>query len=341
MNSVIFYRASPKQKARIVELIKKNINNSTTLSIGDGANDVHMITAAHIGIGIIGNEGKQAARASDYSIGQFHFLKRLLLVHGRESYRKNTYIVCYNFYKNSIFVIPQFWFGIYSLFSGQTLYDPWIYQFYNIIFTSLPIIWFGIYDQEEDLDSLSKKETFYFQGMIDKLFHTTRFWKWVIQGAFQGFVVFIVFYFSFSSCEESGLNQDLWSIGSMVFSAVVLIVNIRMLFSTNSHNIISVFLFAISIFIYYLVLFLMSQYRFENYNNFDMIMFTPRLYLASLISVAIILIFDYGIGNLMMSFGCIKNTNKMEKLTLEKYYSHIFMNNSSTTIANSNLNGIN
>jgi len=339
MNSVIIYRASPKQKAQIVELIKKNMNNSTTLSIGDGANDVHMITSAHIGVGIVGNEGKQAARASDYSIGQFHYLKRLLLVHGRESYRKNTYIVCYNFYKNCIFVIPQFWYGIFSLFSGQTLYDPWIYQFYNIIFTLLPIVWFGIYDQEEDLDLLGEKETFYFQGIIDKLFHTVRFWKWVFQGAFQGFIIYTIFYFSFSTCEDTGLNQDLWSIGSMVYSAVVLIVNIRLLFSTNSHNIISLVFFALSIFSYYFVLYLMSQYKFENFNNFNMIMFSPRFYLAHLLSVACILIFDNGMVNLLMLIGCIKNTNKMEKPTLEKYYSHIFVNNRSISILNEN--GIN
>lgn len=69
-----------------------------------------MITSAHIGIGIRGVEGRQASRASDYSISQFKCLKRLLLVHGRESYRKNSFIVVYNFYKNIIFVIPQFWY---------------------------------------------------------------------------------------------------------------------------------------------------------------------------------------------------------------------------------------
>ena len=40
----------------------------TTLAIGDGANDVNMINSADIGIGIIGREGTQAARASDYAI---------------------------------------------------------------------------------------------------------------------------------------------------------------------------------------------------------------------------------------------------------------------------------
>lgn len=341
MNSVILYRASPKQKAQIINLIKKHIDNSTTLAIGDGANDVNMITCAHIGVGIVGKEGKQAARASDYSIGKFCFLRRLLLVHGRESYRKNTYIICYNFYKNSIYVIPQFWFGIYSLFSGQTLYDPWIYQFYNIIFTLLPIIWFGIYDQEEDSEDLSNNEICYFQGIIDKLFHTARFWKWVFQGALQGFIIFAIFYLSFTTFETSGLNQDLWSIGSMVYSAVVISVNVRILLSTNSHSLISSVFMLLSILSYYLVLFLMSNYIvFENFNNFYMLIYSPRFYLATILSIGIILIFDNGIGNLLLVYRCIKNTNKMKKPTLEKYYSHIFMNNSSSTTITMNSSNI-
>ena len=62
-----------------------------TLSIGDGANDVNMITEAHVGIGIKGLEGQQAARAADFSIGEFRMLKRLLFFHGRESYRLNSF----------------------------------------------------------------------------------------------------------------------------------------------------------------------------------------------------------------------------------------------------------
>jgi P-type E1-E2 ATPase len=69
-----------------------------------------MITAAHVGVGIKGLEGQQAARASDYSIAEFRFLRRLLFVHGRESYRRNSNLVCYNFFKNICLVLPQFWF---------------------------------------------------------------------------------------------------------------------------------------------------------------------------------------------------------------------------------------
>ena len=68
-----------------------------------------MITAAHLGIGIRGVEGQQAARASDFAIGEFKYLKRLLFIHGRESYRKNANLVLYNFYKNVLLVLPIFW----------------------------------------------------------------------------------------------------------------------------------------------------------------------------------------------------------------------------------------
>jgi phospholipid-transporting ATPase len=77
-----------------------------------------MITTAHIGVGISGKEGQQAARAADYAIGQFKFLRNLLLVHGRECYRRNSYLICFMFYKNFIFIIPQFWYGILNAFSA-------------------------------------------------------------------------------------------------------------------------------------------------------------------------------------------------------------------------------
>lgn len=115
---VLACRVSPKQKAEIVNLVKNKKKKSVTLSIGDGANDVNMITAAHVGIGISGLEGQQAARSADYAIGQFKYLRNLLFVHGREAYRRNSYLICYIFYKNIIFVLPQFWYGFLSAFSG-------------------------------------------------------------------------------------------------------------------------------------------------------------------------------------------------------------------------------
>ena len=76
------------------------------LAIGDGANDVSMITQAHVGVGISGMEGGQAVSAADYSILEFQQLGTLLLYHGRECYRRNTYMVTYNFYKNVMYSMP-------------------------------------------------------------------------------------------------------------------------------------------------------------------------------------------------------------------------------------------
>ena len=98
-------------------------------------------------MGINGLEGQQAVRASDYSIEEFQFLSRLILYHGRENYRKNTTMILYNFYKNLILVLPQFWYGIYNGFSGQFLYDTWIFQLFNIIFASMPIGIYAIIDK--------------------------------------------------------------------------------------------------------------------------------------------------------------------------------------------------
>jgi magnesium-transporting ATPase (P-type) len=103
---VICSRVSPKQKAELVLLVKNQNPEKTTLAVGDGANDVNMINAADVGVGIMGNEGQQAARASDYVIGQFSFLKRLMFVHGREAYRKNSFAVGYILWKNFLYVTP-------------------------------------------------------------------------------------------------------------------------------------------------------------------------------------------------------------------------------------------
>ena len=99
-------------------MVKSALPGITTLAIGDGANDVNMILQAHVGVGILGKEGQQAARSADYAIGQFKFLKPLMFIHGREAYRRNALLIGYAFYKNVLYVMPQYYFGFNSTFSG-------------------------------------------------------------------------------------------------------------------------------------------------------------------------------------------------------------------------------
>lgn len=99
---------SPLQKALVVKLVKRNLK-SLLLAIGDGANDVSMIQAAHVGVGISGVEGLQAARSADVAIGQFRYLRKLLLVHGAWSYQRISKVILYSFYKNITMFMTQFW----------------------------------------------------------------------------------------------------------------------------------------------------------------------------------------------------------------------------------------
>ncbi|KAL8170494.1 hypothetical protein V2J09_022298 [Rumex salicifolius] len=105
---VLCCRTAPLQKAGIVALIK-NRTSDMTLAIGDGANDVSMIQEADVGVGISGQEGRQAVMASDFAMGQFRFLVPLLLVHGHWNYQRMAYLILYNFYRNAIFVFVLFW----------------------------------------------------------------------------------------------------------------------------------------------------------------------------------------------------------------------------------------
>ena len=101
--SVVACRARKDQKAQMLSLIKRFVPTSCCLAIGDGANDVAMIEQGHIGVGIIGREGREAMAASDYAIGQFRFLRSLLLVHGRYNYRRFSVFLYFSVYKNVVF----------------------------------------------------------------------------------------------------------------------------------------------------------------------------------------------------------------------------------------------
>lgn len=151
-----------------------------TLAIGDGANDVAMIQRAHVGVGISGVEGLQAACASDYSIAQFKYLRKLLLVHGAWNYSRMCKLILYSFYKNICLYVIELWFAIYSGksmegsksmvlsnkyiyclrsgWSGQILFERWTIGLYNVFFTALPPFAIGIFDKVYSADTLYRFE---------------------------------------------------------------------------------------------------------------------------------------------------------------------------------------
>ena len=146
--AVIACRVSPGQKADVVRLMKEDDDEIITLAIGDGANDVSMIREAHIGIGLFGNEGMQAVNSSDFALGEFRMLWRLLLVHGRLYYMRNAEMVLYFFYKNFVVTAPHFFYAFYNGFSSQTCYDDMYISYYNLFFTAWPLIIKATFDTD-------------------------------------------------------------------------------------------------------------------------------------------------------------------------------------------------
>lgn len=137
--AVICCRVSPMQKAKVVNLVKKGLK-VMTLAIGDGANDVSMIQEANVGVGISGEEGRQAVMASDYAIAQFSYLSKLLLVHGRWSYLRTSEMIFTFFYKNIMWTLVLFWYQLMCSFTGTMMFDYSYITLYNLVFTSLPCI---------------------------------------------------------------------------------------------------------------------------------------------------------------------------------------------------------
>jgi len=191
--AVICCRVTPLQKAMVVELVKKH-KKTVTLAIGDGANDVSMIKSAHIGIGISGQEGMQAVLSSDYSIAQFRFLERLLLVHGRWSYLRMCKFMKYFFYKNFAFTLCHFWYAFFCGFSAQTLYDPSFISLYNLCYTSLPVLVMGVFDQDVSDDYSLRYPKLYTPGHLDLLFNKKVFLQSVGEGVISSLILFFIPY---------------------------------------------------------------------------------------------------------------------------------------------------
>ncbi|KAF9156622.1 hypothetical protein DFQ26_009294 [Actinomortierella ambigua] len=187
--SVICCRASPLQKALVVELIRRG-KKTVCLAIGDGANDVSMIQAANIGVGIAGQEGMQAAMASDYSITQFRFVKKLVLVHGHWGYMRIAEMILNFFFKNIIWVGAVLWFQIYCGFSAYIFYDYTFVALYNLMFTAVPVLVLGATDQDLTAPYVLRFPGVYRLGIQQKRYTQWRFVLYLLDGLWQSAVVF-------------------------------------------------------------------------------------------------------------------------------------------------------
>lgn len=187
--AVLCCRVSPAQKAAVVKLVKDTLD-VMTLAIGDGSNDVAMIQAADVGVGIAGEEGRQAVMSSDYAIGQFRYLAKLLLAHGRWSYKRFSEMIPSFFYKNVIFSFSLYWYGVYSDFDGTYLFEFTFLTFYNLAFTSLPVIFLGVLDQDVSGVVSLLVPQLYVTGILRTEWTELKFWIYIADGIYQSAISF-------------------------------------------------------------------------------------------------------------------------------------------------------
>ncbi|XP_029794599.1 probable phospholipid-transporting ATPase IF [Suricata suricatta] len=235
-SAVLCCRMAPLQKAKVIRLIKISPEKPITLAVGDGANDVSMIQEAHVGIGIMGKEGRQAARNSDYAIARFKFLSKLLFVHGHFYYIRIATLVQYFFYKNVCFITPQFLYQFYCLFSQQTLYDSVYLTLYNICFTSLPILIYSLLEQHIDPHVLQSKPTLYRDISKNRQLSIKTFLYWTILGFSHAFIFFYGSYFLIGkdiSLLGNGQMFGNWTFGTLVFTVMVITVTVKMALETH------------------------------------------------------------------------------------------------------------
>ena len=139
------------------------------------------------------------------------------------------------FYKNFLFVFPMFLFGIYSFYSGTSIYDPFLYQLYNVFFTGAPIMWFGMMDFEYEKEEFLKNPKHYSIGLKDQLFNKFVFWRWISYGIWQGALIFFVGFFTMEYINSTEVGaSDILTEGQFVYLGVVTLANAKILTSTSN-----------------------------------------------------------------------------------------------------------
>ena len=230
VDTVICCRASPSQKAYLVNTIRNKVHNAITLAIGDGANDIAMIQEAHVGIGITGKEGLQAARTSDYSIAQFRFLTKLLLVHGRWNYIRTCKYILGTFWKEMLFYLTQALYQRYAGYTGTSLYESWSLSLFNTLFTSLPVIFMGIFEQDLSASTLmAVPELYHSLGHLNGGFKIKIYLAWVAMAACQAVIVFFIMLGLFGQTMFT-VDNGLYAMGALSFTACILIIATKLQF---------------------------------------------------------------------------------------------------------------
>ncbi|TPX51822.1 hypothetical protein SeLEV6574_g00051 [Synchytrium endobioticum] len=302
--AVVCARMAPLQKAMVVDLVRKKLKK-ITLAIGDGANDVSMIQAAHIGVGIMGKEGNQAVRAADYAFAEFRFLKRLIAVHGRYSYLRLTGIVYHSFYKNLAFIMIQWGFGFVSGWSAQIAMEQLFFTLFNVFYTSLYPIVSAVFERDVAEDKIGE------YPQLMKEIRTGVFWNWwkacqtTCSALWHALVIFGSVYYvnSEGNLDHQGRTNGYWAQCYFLSTPLLLTVVWKSVTETKHFIVLTVFVIGASLALNTATMAIVSYFGYAQVGIFYLEHVLPAYYLCMLLVPAMAMLPDVGFKYLKRTYG--------------------------------------
>lgn len=182
--AVVACRCSPTQKADVALLIREH-TKKRICCIGDGGNDVSMIQAADVGVGIVGKEGRQASLAADFSITQFCHLTKLLVWHGRNSYKRSAKLAQFVIHRGLIISVCQTMYSIAIKFEPEGLYKDWLMVGYATVYTMAPVFSL-VLDKDVDEKLANLYPELYKELTTGASLSYRTFFVWVFVSIYQG-----------------------------------------------------------------------------------------------------------------------------------------------------------
>ena len=157
------------------------------------------------------------------------------------------------FYKNVLLVVPIWFYGVLSVFSGTQIYNFQLYSAYNVLYTAVPIIWFTTWDKEYDRKVLLNHPRLYRIGLENTHFNKWVFWRWFFYATWQGILMVLIVFSTLTSLSPSyyGHQGSMQMAGSFVMTCIVIVANIKLLISSFEMTFWLYLLVLISIVVYF------------------------------------------------------------------------------------------
>ena len=317
-STVVCCRVSPLQKSKVIKEVKKFDNNAITLAIGDGGNDVSMIMEAHLGIGIYGEEGMRAVQASDFAIGEFKFLRRLLFFHGRNNNNRISKMILYFFYKNFVFSIVQFVYAFFCIGSGQTIIDDWFITCYNLIFTALPVGVQAVSDfdvLENDNEIIKKFMPLLYQETRDiyPIFNLKAFILSLSKGFISAFLIFYIVCFCDlgSEINSRGDYGTLWYMSLKTYTNIILSVNMTLFINMRYITFLFPLIMGITSFLLYIIFLVLVEHltMFNSCATIFQTLSCLKFYVSCFLVSSMIVLGDYMVNSVDINFSLSLSSN--------------------------------